>query len=312
MLHELAVEAEAAGTRLDVWLESRLEGCSRSLVARSIKAGRCRVEPGRTKPGYRLRGGERVALEVEEVPALTVVPEPMALRILHEDDALLVLDKPAGVVVHPAIGHIRGTLLGGLLAYAQQGGSGWAPLLVHRLDADTSGVMAVAKTPAAQAACQDAFRERRVGKRYCALVHGQPQADYFDHHGWIGRSRRDFRKRRVWPEGTSGARAAHSEFHVRARGHGFSVLEVRIHTGRTHQIRVHLADLGHPCLADARYGREAEWSPPGDTGPPLTRQALHAWRLALPHPDGSVLTVTAAPPPDLDRFLPPGLEPLPA
>ncbi len=309
MLHELEVEADAAGTRLDVWLESRLEGCSRSLVARSIKAGRCRVDPGHTKPGYRLRGGERITLEVAEVPALDVVPEPMDLRILHEDEAVLVLDKPPGVVVHPAIGHIRGTLLGGLLAYAQAAGD-WAPLLIHRLDADTSGVMAVAKTPAAQAACQDAFRERRVGKRYLALVHGQPQADYFAHRGWLARSRRDFRKRQVCPDDTPGGRAAHSEFHVRARSRGFSVLEVRIHTGRTHQIRVHLADLGHPCLADALYGREAQWGLPDAAGA-LTRQGLHAWRLDLPHPDGSVLRVMAPPPADLARFLPPGLEPLP-
>jgi len=311
VLHELQVDAAQAGTRLDVYLEGALEGCSRSLVARCVRDGRCTVEPGKAKPGYRLRGGERVAIEVPELEPLTAVPESIPLCVLHENEALIVIDKPPGMVVHPAIGHPRGTLVNALLGRWSDlpQDRAWRPGLIHRLDADTSGAIAVAKTPAALQRYQDAFRERRVGKTYLALVHGSPASDVFEHRGWLARHPRDFRKRTVVPDGARGGRDAHTGFVVRERGEGYSVVECRLHTGRTHQIRVHLADLGHPVLADRVYGRSARWPLAGAAV--IERQALHAWRLALPHAAGSDALVVHAPlPGDMSPLVSSGLRPL--
>lgn len=310
MLHQLQVPADAAGERLDVFLEARLAGCSRSLVARCVKRGLCRIEPGTAKPAYRLRGGEVVAIEVPEIEPMEAVAEDLLLRILYEDEDLVVVDKAPGMVVHPAIGHPRGTLVNALLGrYGHTlAGEAWRPGLIHRLDADTSGVIAVARTPAALQRYQDAFRERRVTKRYLALAHGAPAADVFEHRGWLGRHPKDFRKRAVRPDGTAGAKAAHTGFVVRQRHAGYAVIECRLHTGRTHQIRVHLAASGHPVLADATYGRSDRWPLSGEAV--LSRQALHAWLLELPRADGSRLRIEAPIPADLLPLVDPPLAPL--
>ena len=193
VLHDLTVPSEAAGTRLDVFLEGALAGCSRSLVARCIKEGRCAITPGKAKPGYAVRGGECIAIEVPEVEPMEARPEDIPLTVLHEDDHLIAIDKPAGMVVHPAVGHLRGTLVNALLGRWQglPAATAWRPGVIHRLDADTSGVILVAKTVAALDACQDAFRRREVRKRYLALVHGRPRADVFEHRGAIGHHPRD-------------------------------------------------------------------------------------------------------------------------
>jgi 23S rRNA pseudouridine1911/1915/1917 synthase len=305
MLHQLVVPPEAVGERLDVFLETRLEGCSRSLVARCIKAGRCQVAPGTAKPAYRLRGGEGIAIEVPEIEPLEAVPEDIPLRILHEDADLVGIDKPPGMVVHPAIGHPRGTLGNALLGRygPSMGGETWRPGLIHRLDADTSGVIAVAKHPQALQRYQDAFRERRVTKRYLAMAHGAPPADVFEQRSWLGRHPKDFRKRCVRPDHSPGAKPAHTGFVVRQRHDGWCVLECRLHTGRTHQIRVHLAAAGHPILADATYGRSDRWPLTPGSSPMLQRQALHAWLLELPRPAGGVLRIKAPIPADLAPWI---------
>lgn len=310
MLHQLDVPAEAAGERLDVFLESRLEGCSRSLVARCIKRDLCRVEPGKAKPGYRLRGGEVLAIEVPEIEPLEAVPEDIPLTILHEDEEVVVVDKPPGMVVHPAIGHPRGTLVNALLGRygTELGGEPWRPGLIHRLDADTTGVIAVAKTPAALVRYQEAFRQRAVTKRYLALAAGRPKVDAFEHRGWLGRHPKDFRKRAVLSDGAPGAKDAHTGFVVREWHEGYTALECRLHTGRTHQIRVHLADLGHAVLADATYGRSDRWPLRGPIL--LQRHALHAWVLTLPRGNGSELRIEAPIPDDLAGLVMDGLRPL--
>ena len=310
MLHELQVDAADAGTRLDVWLEGQLEGCSRSLVARCVKEGRCSIDPGKAKPGFRLRGGERVAIEVPELEPLEAVPESIPLTLLHEDDDLLVVNKAPGMVVHPAIGHPRGTLVNAVLGHlgALAGDETLRPGLIHRLDADTSGVIAVAKHPQALQYCQDAFRERRVRKWYLALAGGVPRWDFHEHHGWIGRHAKDWRKRTVLADEARGAKSAHTSFVVRERHDGYSAIEARLHTGRTHQIRVHLADLKHPVLADALYGRGPRWPQAGQAR--LERQALHAWRLELPHPDGSIRTFSAPIPADMAALVESAIMPL--
>jgi 23S rRNA pseudouridine1911/1915/1917 synthase len=309
MLHRLVVPADVRDVRLDVWLESSLDGCSRTLVSKLIKDGLCAVEPGKAKPGYFLRGGEHISLEVPELEPMAVEPEDIPLSILHEDDDIIVIDKPAGMVVHPAIGNQHGTMVNALLGrYGKTLPSGeiWRPGLVHRLDEYTSGVICVARTAAALNFLQLAFKERRVAKRYLALVHGSPRADFLEHGGWIGRNPKDFRKRAVFQAGTIGAKEAYTSVVVRRRCDGYAIVEARPRTGRTHQIRVHLAALGHPVLSDAVYGRSAVWPPNAKAGDPgaLDRQALHAWHLEIPGCAGGRLRFEAPIPADLAPFIP--------
>lgn len=319
MLHHLVVPASAAATRLDVWLETQLDGCTRSLVTRLIKEGNCALMQGSqtlsSKAGYFLKGGEQVAIEVPELEPMEAEPEDIPLTVLHEDEHLVVIDKPAHMVVHPAVGHRRGTLVNALLGrYGQSlGGEPWRPGLVHRLDEDTSGVIAVARTAASLAFLQTAFRERQVGKRYLALVHGEPRADWLEHGGWIGRHPKDIRKRAIFPADSEGAKEAYTSVMVRQRCVGYAVVEARPRTGRTHQVRVHLAALGHAVLADRVYSRSDRWPLGAPDADPtaLRRQGLHAWALDLPHPAGGRLQISAPPPPDLARWLAKPLEPTP-
>ncbi|MBA2479742.1 MAG: RluA family pseudouridine synthase [Planctomycetes bacterium] len=311
----MRVPADAAGKRLDVWLETVLEGCTRSQITRLIKGGSCAVEPGAAKAGYFLKGGETVTLDIPDVEPMEAKPEDIPLSILHEDAHLIVVDKPPGMVVHPAIGHLRGTLVNALLGRygTHVAGEAWRPGIIHRLDADTSGVICVARTVAALAFVQDAFKARTVGKRYLALVAGKPRADFLENPKWIGRHPRDFRKRAAFAAETTSAKEAYTSFIVLHRGDGFAALEARPRTGRTHQIRIHLADLGHPVLADATYGRAPQWplNAKPDDASALRRHGLHAWTLDIPHPAGGRLAIQAPIPADLARWLPPGLTPRP-
>ena len=338
MLTELTVPTSAIGVRLDVWLTEALDGCTRSLVARLIKQGMCSINGPtgkviKPKAGYFLDGGEVVALEVPDAEPMEAKAEDIPLTILHEDERYIIIDKPAGMVVHPAVGHLRGTLVNALLGrYGTRlaSGEGWRPGIIHRLDAETSGVIAVARDDEALRFAQDAFKEREVKKLYLALVAGEPKTDFFESNGAIGRHARDFRKRAIRELGEGDAREAYTSFVVHSRGKGFSVIEARPRTGRTHQIRIHLAAHGHPILADVVYGRSRTWpvNPPvdwkkdsetdreGDQGvipkvPVLSRQALHAWTLELPHPDGHTLSITAPIPADLHPWVAKDLVPKP-
>ena len=319
MLHELTVPVDAAGKRLDVWLESALDGCTRSLISRLIKAGRCMIQPGSAKAGYFLAGGERVSLEVPEIEPMDAVAEDIPITVLHEDEHLIVVDKPPGMVVHPAIGHPRGTLVNALLGRygstlptADGGTMVWRPGVVHRLDQYTSGVMLIARTTEALTFMQDAFKARTVHKRYLALVAGRPRADFFEHAGWLGRHPKDFRKRAIFPAEAVGAKEAYTSFVVHERFNGYSVVEARPRTGRTHQIRVHLAALGHAVLADAIYGRSGQWPLTAKEGErAIRRQALHAWTLDIPHPAGGRRQFSAPIPADLASWMSTDLKPRP-
>jgi 23S rRNA pseudouridine1911/1915/1917 synthase len=366
MIHELTVPVGAAGVRLDVWLESQLPSCTRSLIARLIKEGRCTIHPGQARAGRFLTGGEVVTLEVPSVEPIQAAPEDIPLSILHWDEHIVVVDKPAGMVVHPAIGHVRGTLVNALLGKHGQGldQTPWRPGLVHRLDAETSGVMVVARTGAALAFLQDAFRNRTTKKRYLALVAGKPRADFLENGKWIARHPQDFRKRTAvkapptapptapaetppGPDvvdeddetgfdasapvpaaaeakhdptlppdaipvpdeprggGRGQAREAYTSVVVLQRHDGYAVVEARPRTGRTHQVRVHLADLGHPILADGVYGRSRQWplnAAKGDETA-LRRHGLHAWTLEIPHPGGGWREYQAPIPADMRRFI---------
>ncbi len=315
MLIDLVVPKEARGSRLDVWLASVVEGSSRSQIQKLFEQKLVSVTGGSSRAGYTLQGGESVSMEVPEAEPMEAKPEDIPLSILYEDDDLVAIDKPAGMVVHPSIGHLRGTMVNALLGkYGTHlpSGEGFRPGIVHRLDADTSGVILVAKHDEALRVLQEQFKERQVQKRYLALVAGTPRADLLRCDAWLGRHPTDFRKRAVRKPGEGDAKEADTSFIVHVRKTGYSVVEARPRTGRTHQIRVHAAHLGHAILADAVYGRSATWPlvpKPGDTV--IARQALHAWTLDLVDLKGKALRLVAPPPADLLPFLPAGIKPKP-
>lgn len=284
------VEAEDHGQRLDKWLVSLAGEFSRSHLQGLIEAGQVRVEGQiESSRARRLQAGQRVeVILLPTAESCAFRPEALTLRIVHEDEALLVIDKPAGLVVHPAPGHWSGTLLNGLLAH--HAGAAALPRagIVHRLDKDTSGLMVVAKTLPAMTALVRAIAAREVRREYLAIAHGELREAVLDIDAPIGRDPAVRVKMAV----VAGGKPARTEVARLAAEVGFSALHCRLHTGRTHQIRVHLASRGHPLVADALYG--------GRPALGLARQALHAWRLGLQHPvDGGPLYFELPLPADL-------------
>ena len=298
--HQLRLGDEVRGVRLDRALAAALPALSRSRIQQLLAEGRVSVDGQPARSALRLRGGESVRLTVPAPAPATPLPEALPLRVLHEDADLLVVDKPAGLVVHPAAGHAGGTLVNALLHHVKDlSGVGGVlrPGIVHRLDKETSGCLVVAKTESALRALQRSFQAREVEKTYLALVHGHPRASgrLETLHGRHPRDRKRFTAK--VPRG----KPAVTAWTVRTVLHHAALLEVRLETGRTHQIRVHLSELGHPLLGDALYGGARK----GDArvkavSARLGRQALHAWKLGFPHPrDGRWIRAEAPVPADL-------------
>jgi len=270
-----AVVSDAqASWRLDRFLVSIASEFSRSHLQGLIERRHVRVDGlVQQQAARRVRPGQRI--EIELVPTAQSVAyraEPIALAVVYEDEHLLVLDKPAGMVVHPAAGNWSGTLLNALLAH--HAGAAMLPRagIVHRLDKDTSGLIVVAKTPEAAMSLARAIAAREVGREYLALAHGVPAQASFAIDAPIGRDP----VRRVRMAVVAGGRPARTDVELVAASDGFSALRCRLHTGRTHQIRVHLASRGLPLVGDTLYG--------GAPALGLVRQALHAARLLLSHP----------------------------
>jgi 23S rRNA pseudouridine1911/1915/1917 synthase len=307
-----AVPPEAAGERLDAFLSRHHADLSRSRLQALIEAGKVTVDGAGAKASRRLRGGEAIEVEVPDPVPAAPVPQDLPLRVLHEDADVVVLDKAAGVVVHPAAGVRDGTLVNALLFHVKDlGGIGGElrPGIVHRLDRETSGCLVVAKHEAALASLQRAFHDRRVEKRYIALCHGAPELDTFTIDTPYGRHPTD-RKRFTGRRPVGPARRAVSHVRVLARFADAALIEVGLETGRTHQIRVHLAEAGHPLLADAVYGgtRREGKRPPDDpvrrAAAAIGRQALHARHLSFPHPrTGETMSFEAPVPPDFAAAL---------
>jgi 23S rRNA pseudouridine1911/1915/1917 synthase len=290
----LAVGPDVAGRRLDAAVGALPEVGSRAEAQRLIEAGRVLVDGRAVPKRHLLAEGESVEVRPAPPPASRLEPEDVPLTVRYEDDHLLVVDKPAGVVVHPGAGHRGGTLVHGLLARDIAGGRDPArPGIVHRLDRDTSGLMVVARSDRAHRRLQRMIRERLVDRRYLALVHGAPPpALTIDRT--VGRDRRVRTRMAV---GAADGREAVTHLRRLEDLGRFSLLEARLDTGRTHQIRAHLESVGHPVVGDRVYGRR-----PQALG--LERQFLHACRLAFPHPlTGAPVEVESPLPDDLGRAL---------
>jgi 23S rRNA pseudouridine1911/1915/1917 synthase len=286
LTHVVADDERA--TRLDV-LVARLSGYSRSHVATALRAGAATVNGAAGKPSTLLEPGDRVEYAIEPPRVLGAEPEAIALDVAYEDDDLLVVDKPAGMVTHPAHGATDGTLVNALLAHvAVLPGERLRAGLVHRLDRDTSGLLLVAKTDAALGTLGRAMQARYIEREYRGIVIGVPDDPEGTIRGAIGRDPRNRMKYAIRTEG----KPAVTHYALRERLIGTSELTFRLETGRTHQIRVHMAALGHPVLNDAIYGRS-------DSRLPLPGQALHAWRLRFKHPrTKQMMSFESEPPPE--------------
>jgi len=294
----------ARGHRLDQALVEAFPGLSRARLQALLRHGHALVDGKPAKSAARVKGGEQVVLSIPAPVPARPEAENLPLTVLFQDRDVLVLDKAAGMVVHPAAGHWRGTVVNALLHHVQDlGGVGGAlrPGLVHRLDKDTSGCLVVAKNDAALVSLQASFKTRRVEKTYLALVHGHPAREgrIETPYGRHPRHRQRFTGR-----GRTGKLAV-TAYRVLESLEGASLLEVDLLTGRTHQIRVHLAEAGHPLLGDALYGGTRKGGVRVKAvQSALGRQALHAWRLAFPHPrTGARRSFEAPVPADLRRAL---------
>jgi 23S rRNA pseudouridine1911/1915/1917 synthase len=307
-LQGFVISDAEAGQRLDRVVASHCPDLSRTRVQELIAAGLILVDARPAKGSHRLRGGERIAVEVQPRPPMQAEAESIPLDILYEDGDVIAVNKPAGMTVHAGAGNVRGTLVNALLGRGQtlsQGGDALRPGIVHRLDKDTSGIILVAKNDAAHAKLGDAFHRRAVKKTYIALVHGVLKEDRGRIDLAIGR---DPKRRVRMTARRSGvlarAREARTDWRVIARIDTTSLVEVELHTGRTHQIRVHFAALRHPVVGDTLYGAPAQL-PIGQVAmPSLGRNFLHAARIGFPQPStGDWVELRAPLPEHLRTFL---------
>ena len=290
------VTGEAKGGRFDLAV-SEVAGISRAHAQRLIGDGRALVDGRRGRASDRLRGGETLRVELSAPADPTLQGESIELAIAYEDASMLIVDKPAGLVVHPSHGHATGTLVHALVGRAEARGERLGsiagvgrPGIVHRLDKQTSGLIVVAKTDEAQASLMEQFGARTIEKEYLALVRGEMPSPRGRIEAPVGRDPRDRQRMAV----VAGGRSARTRYEVLEALRGHTLLRCDLDTGRTHQIRVHLAAFGHPIAGDRVYGG----------GAAAPRPMLHAWRLKLRHPrTGEAMSFEAPPPEDFRTFL---------
>mgnify|MGYP003971100019 FL=1 len=295
--YEYKVDADSSRERLDVFLSAQQTEISRSRLKKLIVEGRVTVNGLKRPVGYKVREGDQITIQVPALVSLDTSPEPIPLNIIFEDEYLIALDKPAGMVVHPGPGHSTGTLVNALLHHCTDlSGIGGVerPGIVHRLDKDTSGLVLVAKTDPPHKNLSSQFKNREIHKEYLAIVKGNVKKDRDSIHSAIGRHKTH---RKKMDTTTLKGREAYTEYQVIHRSKSWSYLRLLPRTGRTHQIRVHLASIHHPVIGDDLYG--------GKSGnPKMERQALHAHLLELKHPiTGANLSFCAPIPPDIAAFL---------
>ncbi len=288
---QFSVASHESGLRLDAVVAAHLDPCSRSYAARLIRSGYAHVDGSSRKPAYKVKLNERIECRLPPPEPIELVAEPLPLDVLFEDRHLIVLNKPPGMVVHPAAGHCRGTLVNALLYHCPdlEGiGGQKRPGIVHRLDKDTSGVLVVAKTDQAHHELSRQFKARQIRKHYLALVYGCPQNDSGRIDLPIGRHPKE---RKKMSTSAASGREALTVWRVKERFPGAALLEIDLKTGRTHQIRVHCTAMGHPVIGDAVYGRRRGMSRLANENASLyailktaKRQMLHARHLGFAHP----------------------------
>jgi 23S rRNA pseudouridine1911/1915/1917 synthase len=283
--------------RIDKFLMNRVEGATRNKLQQALEAGHILVNGGAVKPNYKIRPGDEIVVFDTRSPELTeIVPEELPLDIVYEDDALMIINKPAGMVVHPGCGNYSGTLVNGLSWYLQQQSGNISELprvgLVHRIDKDTTGLVVIAKTEAAMSHLAAQFKKHTVHRRYVALVWGDVREESGTIIAHVGRHQRFRKIFAAYPEGEHGKEAI-THYRVLERFGYVTLVELQLETGRTHQIRVHMQSIGHPLFGDATYGGDRIVKGTifskykqfvENTFALLPRQALHAKELGFSHP----------------------------
>ncbi|MDD4956672.1 MAG: RluA family pseudouridine synthase [Candidatus Omnitrophica bacterium] len=294
--HVLVVGEEVKSVRVDKYIVECLgEDLSRTAVKELMDTGGILLDGKPVKPSHILRPGERISVMIPPCRAASdIEPEDMDLKILFEDEYIIVVDKPAGMVVHPGCGNIKGTMVAALLYHCGKLADAedmTRPGIVHRLDKDTSGVIVVAKTDKAMRSLAKQFQNRTVTKRYLAFVKGRVELDNGVVDVPIARHRSDRKKMDAEYEN---GKASRTVYHVRKRYNGFTILDLDLETGRTHQIRVHMKHIGHPVLGDMVYGPDRS----------MGRQALHAEYISFTHPyTGKKMEFTSPMPEDMAEYL---------
>lgn len=298
------VDKSGSGKRLDVVVSSYIPSCSRSLASFLIQNGNILVQDNLKKPGYRVRDGDIISGAIPEPDPAYYNPEPIEIDILYQDSDIIVINKPPGIVVHPAPGHYSGTIVNALLFHCHDlagiGGE-MRPGIVHRLDKDTSGVLVAAKNDSAHAFLSSQFKERTIKKEYLVLVHGNMEQASGSIVLSIGRHTADRKKMSIV---TRKPRIAETQWKVAERLEGVSLLNIDLKTGRTHQIRVHCSAIKHPVVGDQVYGHSGIKSPgtynkeKHELLKSVKRQMLHAWRIRLCHPSTNKIMEFEAPVPD--------------
>lgn len=296
-VHVFQVEETEKNERLDIYLTRKLPELSRSHIQKLTAAGQVTVQGKIAKANHKVQTGEKVQVAIPALKPLEVVPEAIPLDILYEDEDVAVINKPRGMVVHPAAGNYQGTLVNALLEHCDDlsGINGVIrPGIVHRLDKDTSGVMVVAKTDRAHLSLAAQIKDRSAGRKYIAIVHGNIKAEEGLIDAPIGRHTSDRKKMAVT---FHHSREARTKFRVVRRFGEYTVVECRLMTGRTHQIRVHMAYIGHPVVGDPKYGpKKPHFS--------IAGQALHSAELVFQHPvSGQEMCFQAPLPQDMKDVL---------
>src|SRR4051812_11672509 len=304
---EFDIYKESILQRLDIYIHKRAPTYSRTLVQKLIKDGMITVNGHPTKPAYEINLGDKIVCDLPKLIQPHVVASDIPLEIIHEDDHLIAINKPPQFVVHPAAGHWDDTLVNALLHHCgvlPESDEVYKPGIVHRIDKDTSGVIIAAKTLRAHGELTKQFQDRVVQKSYRAIVEGEVEFDEDIIDKDMDRSKHDHEKMAVVKKGTG--KSAISFYRVIERFEGFTLVEVAPKTGRTHQIRVHMASIGHPCIADSSYGKRdalflrdlgAQTDPmvPDPLQPLLMRQALHAFTIQFTHPGTGMIVQYCAP-----------------
>ena len=303
------VEEKDIGKRVDIFLAEKVTNLTRSRVQGLLKEGLVKINCDLTKTSYKLRAGDFISLMIPQSVPYEIEPEHVKFALVYEDSSLIVINKPPGLVIHPAPGHSKGTLVHGLLYHCKDlSGIGGVlrPGIVHRLDKDTSGLMIVAKNDRAHKFLSDQFKARSIEKRYIALAHGIIKGEKGEIDLPIARHPTKRKEMSVQPSGKKFAVTLWNKKEEIAER--FSLLSVKLKTGRTHQIRIHLAHLGHPIVGDTVYGHKKSWWIKNfpmamDLIPSIKRQMLHSETLGFIHPDSGEYCQFSVPMPDDMTFI---------